>query len=201
VITHATLRTHNLPRPVAGYAEGEEGFHRIRHYGLLASSRTKADTIAGAQADRAGGAGTAIATHDQGSGTRRHRRDGQAGSSLPPLRCPHGHHRYVRGWHDAATSSERDADRNPDRYIMMVVATISHVTAARSRCWLTPSNDLARPECRSLTMQRLSAALQDQHIHAALALGPAARIIPGSAAHLTSCPLHRCRQPNPHSAR
>jgi hypothetical protein len=56
VITHATLRTHNLPRPVAGYAEGEEGFHRIRHYGLLASSRTKADTIAGAQADRAGGA-------------------------------------------------------------------------------------------------------------------------------------------------
>ena len=34
-----------------------KGFHRIRHYGLLASSRTKTATIdAGARADRRSGA-------------------------------------------------------------------------------------------------------------------------------------------------
>jgi hypothetical protein len=74
---------------------------------------------------------------------------------------------------------------------MMVVATISHVTAAQSRCWLTPSNDLARPECQSITMQTLSPALQDQHVHADLALAPAVSIIRASLAHLTKCPLHR----------
>ena len=84
---------------------------------------------------------------------------------------------------------------------MMMVAPISLVTAARSRYWLTPGNDAARPECRSIAMQRPSAALQDQHIDAALALDPTASIIRGSAAHLTSCPLHRWRRPNPHRAR
>ena len=42
-----------------------KGFHRIRHYGLLASSRAKADTIARARQliDR-GGATTAIAADE-----------------------------------------------------------------------------------------------------------------------------------------
>jgi hypothetical protein len=84
---------------------------------------------------------------------------------------------------------------------MTLVATISHLTAARSRCWLTPSNDLVRPECRSVALQRPSVAPQDQHIHAALALAPAASIIRASVAHLTECPLHRWCQPNPHNAR
>ena len=64
---------------------------------------------------------------------------------------------------------------------MMVITTISHVTAAPSRRWLTPGNDVARPERRSMTPQGPSAALQDQHIDAALTLGAGARYAHGAS--------------------
>ena len=48
---------------------------------------------AGARVDRRGGAATATAADEAGSGTCRHRGDGQADPSLPVLRWSHGHHR------------------------------------------------------------------------------------------------------------
>lgn len=59
-----------------------KGFHRIRHYGLLARSRQ--GRYAGA--DRAGDAGAATTAADEPrSRTRRHRGDRRPGPSLPVL--------------------------------------------------------------------------------------------------------------------
>ena len=142
-----------------------KGFHRIRHYGLLASSRTKADTIARARELIAGGAATAIAAGEAGSGTRRHRGDRQAGPSLPVLRWPHGHHRDVRGRLHAATSADRAGDRDQDRHVMMPVAAISLVTADRLCCWLTAGNDDAWPRAPSAALARTPIAPAPDHCH------------------------------------
>ena len=147
-----------------------KGFHRIRHYGLLASSRTKADDDrAGARVDRRGGAATATAAGEAGSGTCRHRGDRQAGPSLPVLRWPHGHHRDVRGGLHAAHRPTAIGDRDQDRHVMMPVAPISPVTAARLCCWFMAGNDDARPDRPSVPSQQTSSGLQDRGLDA----GPA----------------------------
>ena len=172
-----------------------KGFHRIRHYGLRATSRAKADTIARARKliDR-------LCRHPH-CGRRRRIRHPPAptrrtSESIPAPCCGgrHGHHRDVRGRHDAATSSERDADRNPDRYIMMVVTTISHVTAAiealvhaRQRC------RSARASINDTTKAERSPARSTYRCRSRPC--SAARIIRGSAAHPTRCPPHPWRQP------
>ena len=127
-----------------------KGFHRIRHYGLLASSRTKADTMARAREL------IAVAAPAQPpqptkrmQATARHRGDRQADPSLPVLRWSHDHHRDVRGRLDAATSPDRVGDRDQDRHVMTPIAPRSPDNAAGLCCWSMSGNDDARPQSLS----------------------------------------------------
>jgi len=63
-----------------------KGFHRIRHYGLLASSRTKADTLARARKLIAEAAPATSATKPQESGAAK---GATAATDKPDHPCPH----------------------------------------------------------------------------------------------------------------
>ena len=63
-----------------------KGFHRIRHYGLLASSRTKADTLARAHKLIAEAAPATSATKPQESGAAER---ATAATDKPDHPCPH----------------------------------------------------------------------------------------------------------------
>ena len=128
-----------------------KGFHRIRHYGLLASSRAKADTIAaGARADRRSWQPPQPprpAKPDEA--TCRHRGDRQADPSLPVLRWSHDHHRDVRGGLRAATTVP--PRRRPPSGSTRHDADCTSIT--RQCCWavllVMSGNDDARPQSLS----------------------------------------------------
>jgi len=84
---------HVLPR----------GFHRIRHYGLLAKAAC-ADNIARARKLLAVPTPQAEPPTPPMITTR----------TLPTLRRPHDHHRDLRAWLDAQASADRTDDRNQD---------------------------------------------------------------------------------------
>jgi hypothetical protein len=92
------------------------GFHRIRHYGLLASCRTKAATLARARE---------LIAHNTGGEDAVQRRscriDGATDASLPVLRCSHGDHRDVRGGLRAAPPTDHQAAPDQDRHVMMPI--------------------------------------------------------------------------------
>jgi hypothetical protein len=74
----------------------------------------------------------------RGSGSRAYRCLGgrRAGPSLPVLWLTVCHHRNVRGQLDAPQQTDRVHDRSWHRHVMMVIATISHLTTDRLCCWL-----------------------------------------------------------------
>ena len=181
-----------------------KGFHRIRHYGLLAQQPHQGrHDRAGARADRRGGAATATAADEAGSGDRWHRGDRQADPSLPMLRWSHGHHRDVRGRLDAATSARprrrsrsgstrHDADRTSiTRHCRLDCAAGS-----------TAGNDDARPQS-SIRRHATDLATPADPAFSTLVWPTIAStpLIRGINARCTRPPLHRQRQPNPHSAR
>ena len=91
-----------------------QGFHRIRHYGLLASG-TRADNIARAR-ELARRAGTARGRRYQ---LRRGRRTKAARASVSVLRRSHDHHREIPARRLAAHPSRGIHRRDQDRHIMI----------------------------------------------------------------------------------
>ena len=84
---------------------------------------------------------------------------------------------------------------------MMLIATISLVTADQLSCWLTAADDLAWPECASSARNDHSFLRESQSIRLIAPIvcpfGPLRRSPRGPNARS----LHRRPQPNPHSAR
>ena len=172
-----------------------KGFHRIRHYGLLASSGGKAETIARAREL------IAVAAPAQPpqptklqQAIARHRGDRQADPSLPMLRWSHDHHRDVRGGLDAATSSHRVGDRHQGRHVMTPIAPRSPDNAAAAvllvdvrqrRCSASVSIGPMQQTSKSLRSGVLDAGLADHRTDAThsrrqrpLHRPPAARPVP-----------------------
>ena len=85
-----------------------KGFHRIRHYGLLANGQ-RADNVANARELLAVPAPVEAAEPEPNSSERGRAR---APARLSVLRLDDAHHRGLRAGRDAASSA--DADRDPD---------------------------------------------------------------------------------------
>ena len=94
-----------------------QGFHRIRHYGLLANG-TGADNIAQA----APPADVPAAQPETGdTESRRDRRTRAAHAPVPMLRGPHDHHRELPARFLAALPSGDFHRRDQDRHIMIKI--------------------------------------------------------------------------------
>ena len=133
------------------------GFHRIRHYGLLASG-TRADNIARARRLLDVPAAQPEAGDDQ---PRRGRRAQAALAPVPVLRRPHDHHRDIPARRLAALSAGGIHRRDQDRHIMIEVNARQHPKRGPSVRWLSTGNDQARPRaariqpsCRSISAAR-----------------------------------------------
>ena len=116
------------------------GFHRIRHYGLLASG-TRADNIARARRLL----DVPAAQPEAGDTSRAERRAEAALAPVPVLRRPHDHHRDIPARRLAALSSRGIHRRNQDRHIMIEVSSRRHPSAALLLRRLSTGNDQARP--------------------------------------------------------
>ena len=117
-----------------------KGFHRIRHYGLLANG-ARAATIARAR-ELLAVAAPEVETDDPaptdaraGEGTR---------SSLPLLRRPHDHHRDLRGRHHAAHATVDDLQRHQDRHLMTATAARKRQNALGPPRWSSTRREGAR---------------------------------------------------------
>ena len=122
-----------------------KGFHRIRHYGLLASSRTKAETIARARELIAVAAPRIAATDEAGPGIA-----GAEATDKPVHPCPCCGGRMiiietVRSRLRAAHRPTADAARDQDRHVMMTVAPISPVSADRRAAGSLPATTMLGP--------------------------------------------------------
>ena len=117
-----------------------KGFHRIRHYGLLASAQSRRDDRAGA---RTPGSGRAC-----GRRGGRNRSGGGAGArpALPLLWRPHVRHRDLRGRLPTTLPADRASRRNQDRHLMSVATTSRTRIAKRVPRWSQPGHDDARPD-------------------------------------------------------
>jgi len=175
----------------------------FKDYRIEGPGRYKTMTVAPDEfirrADRGGntveaGSRTPTAARRQDGGDR------QAGASLPVLRRHNGDHRDVRGRPDATPPAEPDADRSRDRHVMMPIAIVS-VTADESHCWLSVGHDGARLEQSSAACHKPC----DDGKACTFGLFGAAIASKRTERHFTrgldGTPLHRQRQPIPHSAR
>ena len=113
-----------------------DGFHRIRYYGLLAST-TRAENIA-----RARGTARGANPADRGHQGRQYRgrRTANTRAPLPLLRRPHDHHRGLRARLLTAISTDRTRRGDQDRHLMSASAR--------------PLNPNADASCRSVPGHR-----------------------------------------------
>ena len=120
-----------------------KGFHRIRHYGLLANGN-RAANIARARELLAC---CAAASRARGAQGRSAGRAARAALPLPVLRRPHDHHRGLRTRLRAETSADARSDADQDRHVM-TAARIARRNAARLAAAHRPGDDslvLLRP--------------------------------------------------------
>ena len=91
-----------------------KGFHRIRHYGLLASGN-RAANIAHAREL------LAVPSRPKEPETPKasDRRTPRAAASMPVLRRPHDHHRDLRARLRAEAPAHAGSGNNQDRHLMM----------------------------------------------------------------------------------
>ena len=166
-----------------------KGFHRIRHYGLLAAAAPRPTTLARARELIAAAAPPQPprpAEQDQAPA-------GAEATDKPVHPCPCcGSPMLIielfEAGCDAAQQADRDAGRDQDRHVMMLAAPISPVTPDRLCCWFTAGNDGARPDRPSVPSQRPVRACKT----AVLAMDPA--IETGvSARRRQRCRLHEPR--------
>ena len=116
--------THVLPK----------SFHRIRHYGLLASSnRTETMEAVRKLLNLTPPAAEQMSDNRSGAAVR---------APLPLLRRPHDHYRDFRGRLPATPPTNHASRGNQDRYLMSV--DTSH-TITRFLCWSSTGNAAARP--------------------------------------------------------
>jgi len=174
-----------------------------RHYGLLARSRTKANTLAQVREL----IDLARPMHKPQPQTNQdHAPAGTEAIDQPVHPCPccgspDGHHRDVRGRLGATQQTDCVHDRGPHRYVMMVIATISRVIADRMCCWLMAGNDNVRPNHPPSLWHRPRNPLRNPELDAALGCKRVSRLIRRSAAGRMTPTMLRRRQPNLHSAR
>jgi hypothetical protein len=114
-----------------------QGFHRIRHYGLLATARGR-----GYQRCRGQRAQAALAL-------------------VSVLRRSHGHHREVPARLLAALPSGDLHRRDQDRHIMIKIGARQNYSTARLLRWLSTSNDHARPSAALNSRRVVRSPLRD----------------------------------------
>src|SRR4029077_12976531 len=117
------------------------GFHRIRHYGLLASG-TRADNIARARRLLHVPCGTARGRRYQ---LRRGQRAQAALAPVPTLRRSHGHHRDIPVRLLAAPPPRGIHRRDQDRHVMIKIAARQNRTGALLLRRFSTGNDQTRP--------------------------------------------------------
>ena len=134
-----------------------QGFHRIRHYGLLASG-TRADNIA-----RARRLLDVPAAQPEAGGyqRRRDRRTQAARAPVSMLRRPHDHHREVPARLLAALPSGGIHRRDQDRHIMIKIGARQNYKTARLLRRLSTSNDHARPRATLDSRRVVRSPLRD----------------------------------------
>ena len=117
-----------------------KGFHRIRHYGLLASGN-RAANIARARELLA-----VPSPRNEPETVRGHhdRRAARAAASMSVLRWPHDHHRDLRARLPAHAPAHTRIARDQDRYLMTPSPPIDDRSDTRHSRWLVASNDRAR---------------------------------------------------------
>ena len=134
-----------------------QGFHRIRHYGLLASG-TRADNIA-----RARRLLDVQATQPEAGDDLRCRGQ-RAQAALAPvsvLRRSHDHHREVPARLLAALPSGDFHRRDQDRHIMIKIGARQNYKTARLLRRLSTSNDHARPRATLDSRRVVRSPLRD----------------------------------------
>jgi hypothetical protein len=122
-----------------------QGFHRIRHYGLLASG-TRADNIARARRLLDVTVAQPEAVDTNGADAKADR------APVSVLRRPHRHHREVPA-RLRATYPAGDSNRDQDRHVMISLGSPQHSSAAILLRRLSTGDDHARPR-----------AAQDSHL-------------------------------------
>jgi hypothetical protein len=145
-----TLSTHeSIRRFLMHVLSG--GFHRIRHYGLLASG-SRAAKIAGARAARRSVPfRTARCLRGPSS-----RRTPHPATTAPLLRRTHVHHRDLRARQRAKAPTHACADRDQDRHLMMLSSLIQRRTEARHFGRLSPGSTPACADQQHYRMSRRS---------------------------------------------
>ena len=179
-----------------------KGFHRIRHYGLLASSGAKADTIARAR--------ELIAAAAPPQPPRPAKQDeataGTEATDKPIHPCPCCGGRMIiietfEAGLDAATSSHRVGDRHQGRHVMTPIAPRSPDNAAGLCCWSMSGNDDARPQSLSDPCNRPRKASDPAFSTLVWPTIAPTPLIRGVDARCTGPLLHAQCRPIPHSAR
>ena len=116
-----------------------KGFHRIRHYGLLASATAPKTLRTRPRAARRAASRKAI--RDTQSSDRPAAR---AAAAMPVLRRPHDRHRDLRARLRAQAPAFAAARKNQDRHLMMPSPAIHHRSNIRHSCWLPAGSAQAR---------------------------------------------------------
>ena len=127
-----TLATHEFIRRFLMHVL-PKGFHRIRHYGLLANGNRAANI---AQARKL----LAVPSRSEEPETcrgRSARRAARAAASMPLLRWPHDHHRDLRARLRAEAPAHTRSGGDQDRHLMMPSPPIHDRSDARHSCWLS----------------------------------------------------------------
>ena len=108
-----------------------KGFHRIRHYGLLASGN-RAANIAHARELLA----VPSRPKEPETPEAAHRRTPRAAASMPVLRRPHDHHRDLRARLRAEAPAHTGSGGDQDRHLMMPSPPIDDRSDTRHSRWL-----------------------------------------------------------------
>jgi hypothetical protein len=117
-----------------------KGFHRIRHYGLLASG-SRAANIARARELLA----VPLRSEQQDASEAPAADDPRMLPTVPLLRRTHVHHRDLRARQRAKAPTHARAGRDQDRHLMMLSSLIQHRTEARHFGRLSPGSTPLAP--------------------------------------------------------
>ena len=134
-----TLATHEFIRRFLIHVL-PKGFHRIRHYGLLANGN-RAANIARARELLAVPSRSEQPEHVR---SRSARRTARAAASMSVLRWPHDHHRDLRARLRAEAPPRAYSSSNQDRHLMMPSPPIDNSYHPCHPCWLSAGSDRTR---------------------------------------------------------
>jgi hypothetical protein len=116
-----------------------KGFHRIRHYGLLANGNRSENIAHARQLLAAPARPKETETPEAAIGAIR-----RAAAAMPVLRRPHDRHRDFRARMRAQAPAHAASSSNQDRHLMMPSSAIDARPDTRSSCRLSAGSDQAR---------------------------------------------------------